>query len=91
MLKKSASGLPLANRCVARTDNRLKVNDTLIAFPAQICRQSPVSAFFNTIEAFLALLGPDDGPALPEPLGLRLLGVLEADGALFLRYSRPAR
>lgn len=28
------------------------------------------------------------GPALPEPVGLRLLGVLEEDGALFLRYGR---
>lgn len=31
-----------------------------------------------------------DGAAVPQPAGLRLLGALEEDGALFLRYGRAA-
>jgi riboflavin-specific deaminase-like protein len=50
-----------------------------------------VDEFFLTVAPVLAGGGPEpsilEGPPLPEPLRLRILGLLEEDGFLFLRYA----
>lgn len=50
-----------------------------------------VDEFFLTVAPVLAGGGPEpsilEGPPLPEPIGLRMLGLLEEESFLFLRYA----